>query len=119
MAQNDVPGPVIASKVKYLGSCLLPSPIELEVTLLLYRDRIEIPQLDAAISLNQINAKMMEGKDLPAETTTMFGIVGATVDKDRPYMIIEIGNDSMLLKLEDSAIASRLLQELEKVEKSP
>ena len=105
--------PIVASKVKYLGSCLLPSPIELEATLLLYKDRIEIPQLDAAVRLESIKAQVVEGKDLPPETTTMFGIVGATVDKGRPYLIIEIGTDSMLLKFEDSAIASRLLQELE------
>jgi hypothetical protein len=119
MTQNGTQGPVIASKVKYLGSCLLPSPIGLEVTLLLYRDRIEIPQLDAAMPLDRIKTRVVEGKDLPPETTTMFGVVGATVDKDRPYLIIEVGGDSMLLKFEDVAIASKLLHELKKVEKNP
>jgi hypothetical protein len=32
--------PIVLSKVIYLGSCLLPSPFELEVTIVLYHNRI-------------------------------------------------------------------------------
>ena len=36
MIAQEPDRPIIVSKVKYLGSCLLPSPIELEATIMLY-----------------------------------------------------------------------------------
>ena len=46
--------PIMVSKVKYLGSSLLPSPIGLEATILLYLNRIHIPELGATIPTDKI-----------------------------------------------------------------
>jgi hypothetical protein len=113
--------PIIVSKVKYLGSCLLPSPIELESTIVLYHNRIHIPELDAIISVGKVSKiELVKGKDLPSQTVVMFGIVGAIIEKDKPYIMIEIGSssDSLLFKFEDMIIADRLVEEI-KAAKDP
>jgi hypothetical protein len=114
IAQEEDP-PIIVSKVKYLGSCLLPSPIELEATIVLYHNRIHIPELDVTIPIGKVSKiELVKGKDLPSQTIVMFGVVGAIIEKDKPYIITEIGSssDSLLLKFEDMIIADNLMQEI-------
>jgi hypothetical protein len=107
--------PVIVSKVKYLGSCLLPSPIELEATIVLYHDRMHIPEFDTTISMDKISQiELAKGNDLPSQTIMMFGVVGLIVEKENPYMIIEIVNspDRLLFKFDNMMIADKLLKEI-------
>jgi hypothetical protein len=44
----------------------------------------------------------------------MFGVVGAIIEKNKPYLIIEIGvsSDSLLFKFEDMRIAAKLVMEI-------
>jgi hypothetical protein len=111
--END--RPIIVSKVKYLGSCLLPSPIELEATIVLYHNRIHIPELDATIPVDKVSKiELVKGKDLPSQTIVMMGVVGAIIEKDKPYIMTEIGSssDSLLFKFEDMIIANKLVEEI-------
>jgi hypothetical protein len=111
--END--RPIIVSKVKYLGSCLLPSPIELEATIVLYHNRIHIPELDATIPVDKVSKiEWVKGKDLPSQTIVMMGVVGAIIEKDKPYIMTEIGSssDSLLFKFEDMIIANKLVEEI-------
>jgi len=107
--------PVIVSKVKYLGSCLLPSPIELEATIVLYHDRMHIPEFDTTISMDKISQiELAKGNDLPSQTIMMFGVVGLIVEKENPYMLIEIVNspDRLLFKFDNMMIADKLVKEI-------
>ena len=107
--------PVIVSKVKYLGSCLLPSPIELEATIVLYHDRMHIPEFNTTISVDKISQiELAKGNDLPSQTIMMFGVVGLIVEKENPYMIIEIVNspDRLLFKFDNMMIADKLVKEI-------
>jgi hypothetical protein len=107
--------PVVVSKVKYLGSCLLPSPIELEATIVLYHDRMHIPEFDTTISMDKISQiELAKGNDLPSQTIMMFGVVGLIVEKENPYMIIEIVNspDRLLFKFDNMMIADKLVKEI-------
>jgi len=107
--------PVIVSKVKYLGSCLLPSPIELEASIVLYHDRMHIPEFDITISIDKISQiELAKGNDLPSQTIMMFGVVGLIVEKENPYMIIEVVNspDRLLFKFDNMMIADKLLKEI-------
>jgi hypothetical protein len=116
MITQEQDRPIIVSKVKYLGSCLLPSPIELEATIVLYQNRIHIPELDATIPVDKVSRiEVVKGKDLPSQTIVMFGVVGAIIEKDKPYTIIEIGNsyDSMLFKFDDMIIADKLVEQID------
>jgi hypothetical protein len=116
MITQEQDRPIIVSKVKYLGSCLLPSPIELEATIVLYQNRIHIPELDATIPVDKVSRiEVVKGKDLPPQTIVMFGVVGAIIEKDKPYTIIEIGNsyDSMLFKFDDMIIADKLVEQID------
>jgi hypothetical protein len=116
MITQEQDRPIIVSKVKYLGSCLLPSPIELEATIVLYQNRIHIPELDATIPVDKVSRiEVVKGKDLPSQTIVMFGVVGVIIEKDKPYTIIEIGNssDSMLFKFDNMIIADKLLEQID------
>jgi hypothetical protein len=53
MITQEQDHPIVVSKVRYLGSSLLPSPIELEATISLYHNRMHIPELDATIPLGR------------------------------------------------------------------
>ena len=55
MIAEEQDRPIIVSKVKYLGSSLLPSPIELETTIVLYHNRMHIPELDATITIDKVS----------------------------------------------------------------
>ena len=115
MIAQEQERPVIVSKVKYLGSCLLPSPIELEATIVLYHDRMHIPEFDTTISMDKISQiELAEGNDLPSQTIMMFGVVGLIVEKENPYMIIEIVNspDRLLFKFDNMMIADKLVKEI-------
>src|SRR5918996_5766760 len=114
IAQEDE-RPLIVSKVKYLGSCLLPSPIELEATIVLYYNRVHIPELDATISIDKISQiELAKGKDLPSQTIMMLGVVGAVVEKENPYMMIKIVNspDNLLFKFGNMILADKLAKEI-------
>lgn len=114
MIAQEQERPVIVSKVKYLGSCLLPSPIELEATIVLYHDRMHIPEFDTTISMDKISQiELAKGNDLPSQTIMMFGVVGLIVEKENPYMIIEIVNspDRLLFKFDNMMIADKLVKE--------
>jgi hypothetical protein len=106
MIAQEQERPVIVSKVKYLGSCLLPSPIELEATIVLYHDRMSVDKI------SQI--ELAKGNDLPSQTIMMFGVVGLIVEKENPYMIIEIVNspDRLLFKFDNMMIADKLVKEI-------
>jgi hypothetical protein len=115
MISQEQERPVIVSKVKYLGSCLLPSPIELEATIVLYHDRMHIPEFDTTISMDKISQiELAKGNDLPSQTIMMFGVVGLIVEKENPYMIIEIVNspDRLLFKFDNMMIADKLVKEI-------
>ena len=115
MIAQEQERPVIVSKVKYLGSCLLPSPIELEATIVLYHDRMHIPEFDTTISMDKISQiELAKGNDLPSQTIMMFGVVGLIVEKENPYMIIEIVNspDRLLFKFDNMMIADKLVKEI-------
>jgi hypothetical protein len=115
MITEEQDRPVIVSKAKYLGSSLLPSPIEVETTIVLYRDRIQIPELDATIAVNRVTQiELAKGKDLPSEAIMMFGVVGLIVEKENPYMMLKIlgSPDSLLFKFGDMIIARTLLEEI-------
>ncbi|MCY1153846.1 MAG: hypothetical protein MOP50_326 [Nitrososphaera sp.] len=115
MITQEQERPVIVSKVKYLGSCLLPSPIELEATIVLYHDRMHIPEFDTTISMDKISQiELAKGNDLPSQTIMMIGVVGLIVEKENPYMIIEIVNspDRLLFKFDNMMIADKLVKEI-------
>ena len=115
MIAQEQERPVIVSKVKYLGSCLLPSPIELEATIVLYHDRMHIPEFDTTISMDKISQiELAKGNDLPSQTIMMFGVVCLIVEKENPYMIIEIVNspDRLLFKFDNMMIADKLVKEI-------
>jgi hypothetical protein len=115
MIAQEQERPVIVSKVKYLGSCLLPSPIELEATIVLYHDRMHIPEFNTTISVDKISQiELAKGNDLPSQTIMMFGVVGLIVEKENPYMIIEIVNspDRLLFKFDNMMIADKLVKEI-------
>src|ERR671924_230375 len=74
----------MVTKAKYLGSLILPSPVEVEVTLSLYSDRVEIPELEATIYLDKVEkVSIVKGSELPPETMMMAGVVGLVIDKDK------------------------------------
>ena len=115
MIAQEQERPVIVSKVKYLGSCLLPSPIELGATIVLYHDRMHIPEFDTTISMDKISQiELAKGNDLPSQTIMMIGVVGLIVEKENPYMIIEIVNspDRLLFKFDNMMIADKLVKEI-------
>jgi hypothetical protein len=121
MITQEPDRPIIVSKVKYLGSCLLPSPIELEVTIVLYYNRMDIPELDATIPIDQVfQIELAKGKDLPPQTTMMFGVVGLVVEKENAYMMLKTDNspDSLLFKFENMILADMLVKEI-KAAKDP
>jgi hypothetical protein len=115
MIAEEQDRPIIVSKVKYLGSSLLPSPIELEATIVLYHNRMIIPELDATIPTDKVSQiELAKGKDLPSEAIVMFGVVGLIVEKENPYMMIKIvgSPDSLLFKHENMSVAERLVKEI-------
>ena len=115
MITQEEDRPIIVSKVKYLGSCLLPSPIEQEVTIVLYHNRIHIPELDATIPIDKVfQIELAKGKDLPPQTTMMFGVVGLIVEKESAYMMIKTDNgpDSLLFKFDNMVLADTLVKEI-------
>ena len=121
MITQEPDRPIIVSKVKYLGSCLLPSPIELEVTIVLYYNRMDIPELDATIPIDKVfQIELAKGKDLPPQTTMMFGVVGLVVEKENAYMMLKTDNspDSLLFKFENMILADMLVKEI-KAAKGP
>ncbi len=115
MITQEQDRPIVVSKVRYLGSCLLPSPIELEATIVLYHNRMHIPELDATVPIAKVSrVEVVEGEDLPSQTVVMLGVVGAIIEKNKPYLTIElgIGSDSLLFKFEDARIAVKLVKEI-------
>ena len=115
MITQEQDSPIVLSKVKYLGSCLLPSPIQLEVTIVLYHNRMHIPELDATIPIDQVSQiELTKGKDLPSQTVMMFGVVCLIIEKENPYMMIKIVNspDSLLFKFENMILADRVVKEI-------
>lgn len=121
MITEEQDRPILASRAKYLGSSLLPSPIELEATIVLYYNRIHIPELDALIPINMVSQiELAKGKDLPSEAIMMFGVVGLIVQKENPYMIIKTINspDSLLFKFENMLVANALLKKIKSTQPS-
>jgi hypothetical protein len=121
MITEEQDRPILASRAKYLGSSLLPSPIELEATIVLYYNRIHIPELDALIPINMVSQiELVKGKDLPSEAIMMFGVVGLIVQKENPYMIIKTINspDGLLFKFENMLVANALLKEIKSTQSS-
>ncbi len=119
MIAEEQDRPIIVSKAKYLGSSLLPSPIEQEVTIVLYHNRMHILELDATIAINKVTQiDLAKGKDLPPEAIMMFGVVGLIVEKENPYMIINIINspDTLLFKFESIMVAEILLREIKAIQ---
>jgi hypothetical protein len=115
MITQEQDRPIVVSKVKYLGSCLLPSPIEQEVTIVLYHNRMNIPELDATIPIGEVSEiELAKGKDLPSQTIVMSGVVGLIVEKENPYMMIKIINsaDSLIFKFENMILAHKLVEEI-------
>ena len=115
MISQEQDRPIVMSKVKYLGSCHLPTPIEQEVTIVLYYNRIHIPELDATIPMDKLSQiDLAEGKDLPSQVIIMFGVVGLIVEKENPYMMIKIVDspDSLLFKFDNMPVAHELVREV-------
>ncbi|HEX2169863.1 MAG TPA: hypothetical protein VHF65_06165 [Nitrososphaera sp.] len=121
MIAEEQDRPIIVSKVKYLGSSLLPSPIELEATIVLYHNRMHIPELDATITIDKVSQiELAKGKDLSSEVIMMFGVVGLIVEKENSYMMIKIVNspDSLLFRFGDTIIAEMLVKEIKAIQHS-
>jgi hypothetical protein len=80
------------NKGKISCSLILPSPVEVEVTLSLYSDRVEIPELEATIYLDKVEkVSIVKGSELPLETMMMAGVVGLVIDKDKLlYVVVEL-----------------------------
>ena len=119
MISQEQDRPIIVSKVKYLGSSLLPSPIELEVTIVLYHNRMYIPELDATIPIDKVSQiDLAKGKELPSQAIMMFGVVGLIVRKEDPYIMIKIINspDSLLFKFDNMRLADTLVKEIKAVQ---
>ena len=115
MIAEEQDRPIIVSKVKYLGSSLLPSPIELQATIVLYHNRVHLPELDAIIPLDKVSEiELAKGKDLPSEAIMMFGVVGLIVEKENPYLMIKVVDsaDSLLFKFEDMVVAETFVKEI-------
>ena len=115
MIAEEQDRPIIVSKVKYLGSSLLPSPIELEAMIVLYHNRMHIPELDAIIPLGKVSQiELSKGQGLPSEAIMMFGVVGLIVDKENPYLMINIGEsaDNLLFKFENMIVAETFVKEI-------
>jgi hypothetical protein len=115
MIAEEQDRPIIVSKVKYLGSSLLPSPVELEATIVLYHNRMHILELDAIIPLDNVSQlELAKGKDLPSEAIMMFGVVGLVVEKENPYLMIKIADsaDSLLFKFESMIVAETFVKEI-------
>jgi hypothetical protein len=107
--------PIIVSKCRYLGSSLLPSPVESDVTIVLYPDRLIIPELDVTILIDKISQlELAKGKDLPSEAIMMFGVVGLIVEKEKPYMMLRTADspDRLLFRFENMLVAGSLLKEI-------
>ncbi len=107
--------PIIVSRCRYLGSSLLPSPVESDVTIVLYPDRMIIPELDANIPISKISqVELAKGKDLPSEAIMMFGVVGLIVEKEKPYMMLRTADspDRLLFRFENTLVAGSLLKEI-------
>ncbi len=120
MITQEQDRPIVVSKVKYLGSCLLPSPIEQEITIVLYPNRLNIPELDATIPIDEVaEIELAKGKDLPSQTIMMFGVVGLIVEKENPYMMIKIVSspDSLIFKFENMVLAHKLVEEIKTAKK--
>lgn len=120
MITQEQDRPIVVSKVKYLGSCLLPSPIEQEITIVLYPNRLNIPELDATIPTDEVaEIELAKGKDLPSQTIMMFGVVGLIVEKENPYMMIKIVSspDSLIFKFENMVLAHKLVEEIKTAKK--
>lgn len=66
--------------------------VEVEVTLSLYSDRVEIPELEATIYLDKVEkVSIVKGSELPLETMMMAGVVGLVIDKDKLlYVVVEL-----------------------------
>jgi hypothetical protein len=137
---------IMVTKAKYLGSLILPSPVEVEVTLSLYSDRIEIPELEATIYLDKVEkVSIVKGSELPLETMMMAGVVGLVIDKDKMlYVVVELKpsrsgilttnsattstqqpassiqsittTDGLLLKFEEDVIAKQFVKRLKQAE---
>lgn len=115
MIAEEQDRPIIVSKVKYLGSSLLPSPIELEATIVLYHNRMHIPELDATIPMDKVSQiELAKGKDLPSDAIVMFGVVGLIVEKEDPYLMIKVVDspDSLLFRHENMTVAERLVKQI-------
>ncbi len=115
MIAEEQDRPILVSKAKYLGSSLLPSPIEQEVTIILYSNRMHILELDAIIAINKVTqVRLAKGKDLPSEAIMMFGVVGLIVEKESPYIMIKVLNshDRLLFKPENMLVAETLVKEV-------
>lgn len=114
----------LVTKAKYLSSLLIPSPIEVEVALSLYNDRIEIPELEATtIYFDKVeDVKIIKGSELPAQTLGIAGIVGLIINKGKQYVVIELKSatskgstiaDGLLLRFEDDFLANHFVKEVE------
>ena len=119
MIAEEQDRPIIVSKAKYLGSSLLPSPIEQEVTIVLYHNRMHILELDAIIAINKVTQiELVKGKELPPEAIMMFGVVGLIAEKENPYMMFNIidSPDTLLFKFESMTVAEMLLREIKAIQ---
>jgi hypothetical protein len=117
------------TNAKYLGSLILPSPIEVAVTLIVDNDKLEIPELELTLNSDNIaQVKVVKGSELQAQTTMMAGIVGLVIEKDKSYVVIKImagirdaseesivdaRADGVLLKFEEKSAAEEFLEEVE------
>jgi hypothetical protein len=84
-------------------------------TLLVYYNRMNIPELDATIPIDTVSQiELAKGKDLPSQTIMMLGVVGVVVEKENPYMTIKIVNspDSLLFKFGNMILADKLVKEI-------
>lgn len=118
MIAEEQDRPIIVSKVKYLGSSLLPSPIELEATIVLYHNRMHIPELDATIPMDKVSQiELTKGKDLPSDAIVMFGVVGLIVEKEDHYLMIKVVDspDSLLFRHENMTVAERLVKQIKAI----
>lgn len=82
--------------------------VEVEVTLSLYSDRVEIPELEATIYLDKVEkVSIVKGSELPLEIMMMAGVVGLVIDKDKLlYVVVELKPSRSSILTTNSATTS-------------
>ncbi len=76
----------------------------MDVTVVLHYERIEIRELDVVVSVERLSkAEFVKGSNMSPQTIVMFEIVGDTMEKHKPYFIVQVteNSDGILFKIDN------------------